>query len=566
MNDADGDPHADRWLRPGRRLGAEPIPLVLDAMGMGAWDWEVESGSVRWSPAVERTFGLQPGEFAGTVAAHEALVHPEDLPTLREVTNAALRQRRAYRVRYRVRHDGGKERWVETRGALAGSDETAVRVVGVCSDVTREVRRERADKFLAEAAEMLGATMDYDKSLSLTGVLAVPAMADWCSVELVADGDNAERSTRRRIFVAQADPATRTLIEDLEQAHPEETCFPFAVRAVIRSGHPELVSHVDQDGLASLTVDESWRDAIRVLGSKSYLCVPLSTQDRILGALTLVASVSGRHYDDEDLRMAQRLAHHVANAVERAWFKERAERAVAVRNDVLAIVSHDLRTPLNTIQMASTVLRGEVDHPQVRARLDAVDRAVKRADSLIRDLLDVARAETGSLSITPVACRIRPMINDAIASFSTQAQTREISLSTEVAESEDRVLADPVRIVQVLANLIGNALRYVTRGGKVAVRAELRGGEWVLAVVDDGPGIPEPLIPHLFQPFSQSHKRPVRTGAVGLGLSICRSIVDAHGGRIWLDREHTSGARFCFTLPIARPRERATLRVDAIAE
>lgn len=557
---------SDLSTRPTGRLSTEHVELVLEASAMGTWEWDVRTGTIRWSPAVEALFGLEPGEFEGTLEAHQRFVDPRDLASLRDATRTALADGGPFRVRYRVRLANGSQRWLESRGAVSrAADGTVRRVVGVCSDVTQEVRREHGDSMLAEAARVLSATMDYEKSLALVGELAVPALADWCSIDLVSDASIFEGVETRRVFVAHVDPAKQAQIERLERDSPCGSGLPFDMKAVIRTGSPKLVEHVTEGMPTMGDLDERSRRALKVLGLRSYLCVPLHTRDHVLGALTLVAAESGRHYDREDLSRAQRLAHHVAQAVERALYHERAERAVAVRNDVLAIVSHDLRSPLNTIHMASNILRSEIADADVRSRLDPIDRAVERADRLIRDLLDVAKAEAGSLSINATPCRIAPIVLDTVASLSPQAESRGVKLEAELPSDEGRVLADHTRVVQVLSNLVSNALRHIDAHGTVRLGAMPEAEDWRFFVEDDGPGVPEDLRPYLFEPFARARRDRDGRDSTGLGLAICRAIVEAHGGRIWLD-ECQSGARFCFTLPRGTRQHTTTRRMRAIDE
>jgi signal transduction histidine kinase len=266
--------------------------------------------------------------------------------------------------------------------------------------------------------------------------------------------------------------------------------------------------------------------------------------------------------DTGDLAATGKLARALANAMRRAPAETEAgagrardtetelERAVRARDEVLAVVSHDLRNPLNTILVATDVLRiGTLTEEQRREHLATVKRSVKRAERLIQDLLDVTGVETGRLSIAPRAHDPGAIVRCAVADHEAIAAARPVALVAEVADAVPPARIDRDRALQVLANLLSNALRVTPQGGRVVVRAEPRGDEVLLSVSDTGPGIPPEHLSHIFDRFWQA--RSQRRGGAGLGLAVARGIVESHGGRIWAENVPTGGARVCFTVPRA---------------
>jgi PAS domain S-box-containing protein len=241
--------------------------------------------------------------------------------------------------------------------------------------------------------------------------------------------------------------------------------------------------------------------------------------------------------------------------------RERAEGAIRTRDEVLAIVSHDLRNPLNTIAMGATALR-DLPGQDPSRYVDMIHRATQRMNRLIEDLMDVVRLEGGQrLALAPAVVDLPPLLAELCESFQAQAQPRHQTVTCECDPAVPPIMADRDRLHQVLGNLVGNALKFTPEGGRVTVQAGRVEGEILVSVADTGPGIPPEDLPRIFDPYWQA-RRTARLGA-GLGLAISRGIVEGHGGRIWVESRPGEGSTFTFALPIAGPE--AAPRGDAAA-
>jgi len=233
---------------------------------------------------------------------------------------------------------------------------------------------------------------------------------------------------------------------------------------------------------------------------------------------------------------------------------ERAQRAARARDELIAVVSHDLKSPLGVIQMQGAVLRklagAEAADPasHLGGGLERIQRSVDRMVSLIDDLLDLAKIEAGRFALRTQAEPVDAMLEDALALQRPLAEAKGLALRFEV-EPDLRVLADRERLFRVLSNLVGNAIKFTPAGGRVLVRAGASGGDALFAVTDTGPGVAPEDIPRLFDRYWQAPKK--RSEGSGLGLYIAKGIVEAHGGRIWAERADEGGAAFRFTLPLA---------------
>jgi two-component system, chemotaxis family, sensor kinase Cph1 len=235
---------------------------------------------------------------------------------------------------------------------------------------------------------------------------------------------------------------------------------------------------------------------------------------------------------------------------------EREQRAVRARDDLVAVVSHDLKNPLNVIQMQSVLLRNvagaDADErsSRLRAAVDRIQRSVSHMDALIHDLLDLARIEAGRFVLQRHAELLDEVLAEALIILRPLAEAKGVVLR-EDAEAGVRVLVDRERIFQVLSNLVGNAIKFTPTGGRIVLRASAEQGNALFAVTDTGPGVPAEQMSEVFNRYWQASKTG-RDGA-GLGLYIAKGIVEAHGGRIWAERAEEGGAAFKFTLPLIDP-------------
>lgn len=235
-------------------------------------------------------------------------------------------------------------------------------------------------------------------------------------------------------------------------------------------------------------------------------------------------------------------------------------QALQARDEVLAVVSHDLRNPVSAIfSAAGLLLEMDVSAGKTEQHLETIQRAAERMNRLIQDLLDVSRLEAGALSIVPSVIDVSDLFQEAVDAARHDADRRGVALVTVPDPALPGIRADRDRLLRVLSNLVGNAVRYSREGGKVTLAARVREeGEVVLGVEDEGIGIAPEDQERLFDRFWQVSRSD--TEGAGLGLAIVKGIVEAHGGRVWVDSEAGKGSSFYFTMPIAPTLPGALLR------
>ncbi|HEY8832743.1 MAG TPA: PAS domain S-box protein, partial [Gemmatimonadaceae bacterium] len=399
---------------------------------------------------------------------------------------------------------------------------------------------------LAEASRVLSSSFDYQTTLAALVRLAVPTLADYCALDIVVGEDTFER-----IGEAHVDPTKSTLIREMATFPRGALTSSHPLIRVVTTGQPVLQAEVSTAFIRAAFAEPAQSRTVEALGPRSLICVPLIDSGKAIGALTLVTSGSGRIYDEADLFLAADVARRAAVVVEHARLFHQAEQATRARDDVLAVVAHDLRNPLNTVTMAISLMleTTPVERTQERRQQEIVRRAADSMNRMIQDLLDVKRMESGHLTIDAKAESPDVLVNDTIDMLRPLATGSSIVMEASVADDLPAVLADAARIQQVLSNLVGNAVKFTPRQGSITVAAERLDAEVRFAVIDTGPGIPPEQVPHIFGRFWQA-KSSDRRG-IGLGLAIAKGIVEAHNGRIWVESQVGLGSTFYFTLPTA---------------
>ena len=409
---------------------------------------------------------------------------------------------------------------------------------------------ERRYAFLAEVSSLLDASLDYETSFQKLARLVVPSLADYCLIDEAEPGGGL-----RRIAKAHVDPAKEAILYT-NTYHPpvsaEEDLSRHPVLRVIRTGLPLLVTDVGEEMVQRIAHDDDHRARLRVLDLRSYIIAPLAARGRVLGAITLAAAVeSGRRYRAPDVAMAEEVARRAALAIDNARLYTLAQQAIRARDGVLEVVSHDLRNPLASILLnASMLLEMEAGEPRPAAEehLRQIVCAVEQTNRLITDLLDISRLEaSGALALERLPVDGRTLVNAAARLLQPLATARGVRLIAEAGGPPLPVYADADRVVQVLSNLIGNAVKFTDPGGEVRVSAERGAHEQCFAVSDTGIGIPAEHQAHVFDRFRQVGRD--RRG-VGLGLPIARGLVEAHGGKIWVESQTGAGTTVYFTLPV----------------
>ncbi len=425
------------------------------------------------------------------------------------------------------------------------ADGTLEMLSTIVRDISDRKRAEESQQFLSESGRVLVAALEYEATLRSLARLVVPRLADYCVVCMLEDGEV------QRLAIAHRDPAQEPLLLVLGRMRSRPHTL-VGMQSVLLTGEPELVPAVTDAWLRASAEDEEHFTTHRALAPRSLMIVPLVARGRTLGAVTFAfTAASGRRYGPADLTLAEGLASRAALTLDNARLYKESQQATHARDEVLAVVSHDLRNPLNVISLGATYLLKRLpqgaEGTSWRKQAELMRRSADQAVHLIQDLLEVAKIESGRLSVERQPLDVCRLVDDAIELHRPLAEARRLRLEREVEAELPRVQADRGRVLQVFSNLIGNALRYTPEGGRITVRARREGRFVRFFVSDTGKGIAPEHLPHLFERYWQP--KGTREGA-GLGLPIAKGIVEAHGGYILVESEPGKGSTFSFTLPV----------------
>lgn len=435
-----------------------------------------------------------------------------------------------------LRARDGLYRWFLLRATpIRSADGQIVRWLAAGTDVTER-------HVLDAATRVLSASLDHRETLDRLAHLAVPELADCCVVSLLEDG------RLQRVALVHRDPRLQALARDTAARHPPEPRTDDESWQILRSGQPHMFAEVTEPMRAAAATARP-ADAARELELRSWIGAPLIARGQPIGVLHLMMGPSGRRYSEADLRLAAELGQRAGIAVDNARLYRDAREAVRQREDVLAIVSHDLRNPLSTISLGAALLeKSVVGDPRAQRHLESVGRAAESMRQMIDDLLDMASINAGKLAIRPGRVDAGELIAEVLDLHEPHAAERGVALRRELAVGGVPLLADRSRMAQVFGNLLGNALKFCDRGDAIAVRAARADGRVRVAITDTGPGIPAAELPRVFEPY---WSKPGTKKGTGLGLFIARAIVEAHGGTLTAESAPGGGATFTLTLPLA---------------
>lgn len=452
----------------------------------------------------------------------------------------------------------GLRRTGETFPAEASISRTEVDGEPVYTVVLRDLTERRAledalrdrefrQRVLADAGRDLSATLNFEQTLQSIADLAVRTIADFCVIDVLEAGE------ATRLVVAPQDPAQREIGEFLRRVALDRT-RPHLVSSVHESERPILIEEVSKECLDELAQGEAYGQLLGALAPRSILAVPLIARSQLLGVILLISAEPGRRYGPSDLELAVELADRAALALDNARLYQKAQRAIALREDMISFVSHDLRNPLYSVGLMVDILarNAKADEAGVQAGpyyIREIRRVIAEMSQLIGDLLDVSLIEAGSLRLDRGHHTVQPLLEKALATMRPLANDKQILLELSVDPDVAPVHADADRTIQIVHNLVSNALKFTPRGGHVIVSAANVDDGVRFSVQDNGPGIESHTLDHLFDRYWQAGR--TRTAGVGLGLAIVEGIVRAHGGSIEVESEEGQGTTFHFVLPRA---------------
>lgn len=503
------------------RRAHERYALVARATNDVIWDWDAEHGTIIWNDALQAMFGYAPDQIDNRLQWWDSHLHPDDRERVVNGINRIIEQGgSSWTDEYRFERADGTFTEVLDRGYIARSEDgTPIRMIGAMLDVTERKHAERIAAFMAEASAVLASSLDYRSTLARVALLMVPLLGDHCLVDL----RGSEQKSERLAAINEGSAMTSAGLDD-------------HIRGVIATSKAALLNDAES----------------RRFGARAALIVPLVVSDApAMGALTLAMSHSGRSLSERDLRVVEDVARRAAMAIEHARLYADVQKASLAKDEFLAILSHELSTPLTIILGWSGIInQPDVTDDELLRGIDAIRSSAIAQARLIDDVLDLSRVATGKLRfhVEPVA--IGALVEDSLSAVRIAATARRIDLSVTGTTSAT-VLGDANRLRQVIWNLLTNAIKFTEPGGKVSVDLETTAATVRLSVIDSGRGIEPDFLAHVFEPFRQADASTTRThGGLGLGLAIVHYLVEAHGGTVAAFSAGLGhGTRFVVELP-----------------
>lgn len=385
-------------------------------------------------------------------------------------------------------------------------------------------------QLLSDVASFVQRAPDVAHALAAVCEVIVPALADLAIIEL-ACGVRHLRCARQH-----------------RDGHAAELAILEAM-PVPRARDVEVVPVVDDAWLQAAGAGPRVIAAARALGVTSVLLVPLLARGQHLGVLVLLSLRAGRPFSAEDVPLALGVADRAGCGIDNAHRLAAAIAARQQREEIIGVVSHDLRAPLHAIALGAQMIAR--DHPSRYAT--AIENQVAFADRLVRDLLDLTALDAGALDVVRAETWVDAVLDDVYELHRPAAAVAEVALELSADDDLGRLNMDRHHLVQALSNIVGNALKFTPRGGRVTIAA-WRGTEVVtIAIADTGCGIPAPDLPRVFDRFWRRRVTPERGAerglGLGLGLAIAQGIVTRHGGTIGVASVHGQGTTFTVVLP-----------------
>jgi signal transduction histidine kinase len=412
--------------------------------------------------------------------------------------------------------------------------------------------RQKNLRFISESNALLSDSLDYEQTLSRLARILVPDLGDWCAVHVEEDGE------LRPVTIAHQDPERIEWARELVTRYPTRPIEESGIYRVFRTGEPELVESIPDEMLVASARDDRHLEVIRAVGLTSYVCVPLRSREGIVGTITLVTAESGRHYTPLDLSLVLELGRRAGLAVGHArLYRESQEardelaRSNEAKDEFLGIVAHELRTPITTIFGGARLLNDPSRSLPADAREELLANIEAEADKmvhLVENLLLLARVEMGrqpERAWTP----INAVVREACADLRRSHPQREVRLNNNLGGVD--IYSEQTSLRQVLYNLLSNAAKYAPPNDVIDVEVKQEGPWAAFHVLDRGPGVKPEELGLIFESFYRSRDATSSAPGKGIGLAVCRRLIESLGGEIGAQRRPGGGLDVSFRIPLA---------------
>ncbi len=569
----------------------QQLDEALSSGLIGTWLWDVQKDIVVGDRYMATMYGVSEADAAAGLPLTRFVesIHPDDRARIQKEITKALKSSEIFAMEYRTLRPDNSIRWILARGRIErDATGTPVQFPGVLVDVTDRKIIEDNLSFLSKASVVLAESLNYKKTMQNIADLAVPRIADWCTVDILSDGG------LQQVALAHKDPQkVDWAIELRKQQGEPDLSGQTGLAKVLKTGKPEFFPEITEELIIASAKTKKELKLLQGLGMSSIIMVPLLIDKKPAGAITLISAEQKRHYTTADLEMAQALAGRASIAITNAKLYDSAQQELKKRKkledqlrlaneglerrveertaqlevtntnlersnrelqDFAYVASHDLQEPLRKIQAFGNLLEEEYADKLDDGRdyLERMRGAAKRMSALIEDILSFSRVTTKGRGFSPVDLTV--IAREVLEDLETRINDTK---ATVIIDKLPTIDADAMQIRQLLQNLISNALKFhkpdVAPVVKLSARTDISQGRrkktCIITIEDNGVGFDEKYLDRIFAVFQRLHTRDSYEGT-GIGLAVCRKIVERHGGTITASSQPGKGATFVVSLPI----------------
>lgn len=565
-----------------RRKDGRHLPVEISARRLPDGEWIALFHDVSAKLAAQQALADSEQKFRGLVEAAQDAIVVVDHAGIVQFANRRLLAWFGYRAREvvgqpiellvpsegRARHEAARAAYLRTPHARAMGAGPTLRarrkdgsefpidialspsvtpagtiVTAVIRDVSAARQAETQMSRLAAASRMLAETLDIDAILDRCADIVVPELADGLVIRLIDDA-----GLFSTVKAAHCDPQRQRAFEAYAQRAEASAAVQRIFTATASAGGPRVVLRADA-GAAGEAAHFTDHDRSHEFHIHSFVIFPLTTRGKLIGAMTFVLERSERDFAPEDIGYFDAIGARMALSIENARLYLDAKRAIAAREEILTFVSHDLKNPLASIHAVIDLLK-HADLPAARRLelLALIENSTERMNGLIADLLDFSRLSSGAFSISPTAENVAELLTPLLAQAAILAEEKRLAIRVEIQTELPRVSCDLPRIREVVSNLLDNAVKFTAAGGTITVTTRLGdvGVEFIIA--DTGRGIAREDLGRIFDRYWRAENT---LPGSGLGLSIAKTIIEAHGQTLGVESSPGVGTRFFFSLPAA---------------
>ena len=590
-------------------VAQDQLEQALAYSEVGTWMWNLNQDIVIADKNLVKLFGIGDGTTQMEVPLRKliASIHADDADrVVKTITEAIEDKTIQYESEYRTYDLNGNVRWLLARGHVEYDDTgKALRFLGLVVDITERKLTENNLHILAKANTQFPASIGYKQALDSIASMIVPSVADWCSIEILENGKI------EQVAIAHKDAKKVKWAKELREKQGEiDVNAPNGSSRVIRTGEVEHMSVITDDMLVAAAKNKTELKLLRDIGFHSIIIAPLKIDGKTIGAISFVSTDSHRHYDENDVEIAQALANRAALAVynanlfqgasleinerkklqdqlvklnsaleervkERTLELEKTNEGLQAeierrhklerqrvkhyidlnkaKDEFISLSSHQLRTPATGVKqylgMVLEGMAGEMNETQ-QTFLQKAYESNERQLTIVSDLLKVAQVDAGKVRLRQETVDISVLLHDVIKEQQNTYAMRKQNVEFTEPSFDATAFVDPDKIRMVLENMIDNAGKYSDPGKTVRVAVSEEGDSLVITIKDSGVGIAPDDLSKLFEKFNRIHNHlSNHVGGTGLGLYWAKKVVDLHGGIIKVTSVPDEGSTFSVCLP-----------------